>query len=71
MAVAHIHYLLGKGIKKHIALERIADALAVSVETLRDWEKALAVTTGLALIGTLPSWPVGLRIRSGKSPLRS
>lgn len=40
-AVAHVHYLIGKGIKKHIALERIADAVAQSPETLKDWEKGL------------------------------
>lgn len=41
IAVAHVYYLRGKGIKKHIALGRVSDALPVSVETLRDWEKAL------------------------------
>jgi hypothetical protein len=41
IAVAHVYYLLGKGIRKHIALGRVSDALPVSVETLRDWEKAL------------------------------
>ncbi len=40
-AVAHVYYLVGKGIKKHIARERTADALAVSEDTLKDWEQAL------------------------------
>ena len=34
VAIAHVYYLLGQGIKKHIALERIGSALAVSVETI-------------------------------------
>jgi hypothetical protein len=41
IVVSHVYYLLGKGLKKHVALERIAKAIAVSVETLRDWEKEL------------------------------
>jgi len=40
-AVSHVHYLMGKGKKKYIAQQRVADALAVSTDTLRDWEKAL------------------------------
>jgi hypothetical protein len=28
IAVCHVYYLLGKGLKKHVALERIANALA-------------------------------------------
>lgn len=43
IAISHVYYLWGQGIKKHVALERIGKALAVSVETLRDWEKHLAV----------------------------
>ena len=42
-AISHVYYLVGKGIKKHVALERVGKALAVSVETLRDWEKSLDV----------------------------
>lgn len=41
IAIAHVYYLTGKGIKKYIALERIGNALAVEAETLRGWEKAL------------------------------
>lgn len=40
-AVAHVHYLTGKGIKKHVALSRVANEIAVSPETLRGWEKNL------------------------------
>jgi hypothetical protein len=70
-AVAHVYYLSGKGIKKHIALERVAQALAVSVETLRGWEKSLSHDDwfslgwrGAYLAGQLgdentPSAPVG------------
>jgi hypothetical protein len=43
IAISHVHYLLGQGIKKHIALERVGEALNVSVETLRDWEKSLTM----------------------------
>jgi hypothetical protein len=43
VAISHVYYLWGQGIKKHIALERVGKALAVSVETLRDWEKSLRV----------------------------
>jgi hypothetical protein len=42
-AISHVYYLWGQGIKKHVAQERVGKALAVSVETLRDWEKLLAV----------------------------
>jgi hypothetical protein len=39
--VAHLHYLMGKGIKKHIALAKIGDRIGASSETIRDWEKKL------------------------------
>ena len=39
IAVLHVHVLLGGGMKKYAAEVRIADELAVSVETLRAWEK--------------------------------
>lgn len=39
--VAHVHYLMGKGIKKHIALAKIGDQIGASPETIRDWEKKL------------------------------
>jgi hypothetical protein len=42
-AISHVYYLWGQGIKKHVAQERVGKALAVSVETLRDWEKLLTV----------------------------
>jgi hypothetical protein len=38
-AVLHVHVLVGSGMKKYAAENRIADELAVSVETLRAWEK--------------------------------
>jgi len=40
-AIMYVHYLVGKGLKKHVALARVAKALAVSPETLRSWEQAL------------------------------
>jgi hypothetical protein len=39
-AVAHIHYLLGKGLKKHVATAKVADGIAVSPETLRDGKRS-------------------------------
>ncbi len=41
LAVAHVYYRQGKGIKKYVALESVATALAVSPETIRDWEQTL------------------------------
>jgi hypothetical protein len=41
LAVAHVYYRCGKGIKKYVALESVASSLAVSAETIRDWEKTL------------------------------
>jgi hypothetical protein len=41
LAVAHVYYRVGKGIKKYVALESVANALAVSAETIRDWERTL------------------------------
>jgi hypothetical protein len=40
-AISHVHYLIGKGLKKNVALSRVANKIAVSPETLRDWEKQL------------------------------
>lgn len=40
-AIAHVYFLMGRGLKKHVALSRVGDAVAASVETLRDWEKRL------------------------------
>jgi hypothetical protein len=41
VAVAHVHYLVGKGFKKHVALDRVSKTLAASSETIRSWEKSL------------------------------
>lgn len=40
-AIMHVYFRVGKGMKKYRALEEVADALAVSPETLRSWEKNL------------------------------
>jgi hypothetical protein len=40
MALSHVHFLMGKGLKKYKALENVAQAVGQSVETLRSWEKA-------------------------------
>ena len=40
-AVAYVWYLNGKGLKKHVAIEKVADGIGVSTETIRDWEKRL------------------------------
>ncbi len=40
-AIAHVWFEEGRGLKKHAALTRVATALAVSEETLRDWEKQI------------------------------
>ncbi|EAQ33928.1 hypothetical protein NB311A_02692 [Nitrobacter sp. Nb-311A] len=40
MALCHVHFLIGKGVKKYRALEDVARAIGQSVETLRSWEKA-------------------------------
>jgi hypothetical protein len=42
VAVAHVYYLVGKGLKKHIALNRVSKALPADGETIRSWEKSLA-----------------------------
>ena len=41
LAVSHVYYLQGKGLKKYVALTNVAEAIAVSPETIRDWEKSL------------------------------
>lgn len=41
LAVAHVCYQQGKGLKKYVALENVAKVLSVSAETIRDWEKDL------------------------------
>ncbi len=40
-AVAHVYYLIGKGIKKRVALFRVGAEVNVSPETVREWEKSL------------------------------
>jgi hypothetical protein len=40
-ALCRMNFLIGKGIKKHIALEKVAGVLNQSPETLRSWEKLL------------------------------
>ena len=39
-ALSHVRFLMGKGLKKYKALEKVAETLGQSVETLRSWEKA-------------------------------
>jgi hypothetical protein len=41
LAICHVYLLIGQGMKKCAALEKVASSLGQSVETLRDWEKAL------------------------------
>ena len=41
-ALCRVNFLVGQGIKKHVARERVAHALGQSSETLRSWEKLLA-----------------------------
>jgi len=40
LALSHVHFLVGKGLKKFRALENVARGVGQSVETLRSWEKA-------------------------------
>jgi len=40
LALSHIRFLMGKGLKKYKALEKVAQSVGQSVETLRSWEKA-------------------------------
>jgi hypothetical protein len=42
VAVAHVYYLVGKGFKKHVALDRVSKAIGANTETIRSWEKSLA-----------------------------
>jgi hypothetical protein len=41
MALCHVNFLVGQGLKKHVALDRVARVLNQSPETLRSWEKLL------------------------------
>ena len=40
LALSHVRFLIGQGLKKFKALERIALGVGQSVETIRSWEKA-------------------------------
>jgi hypothetical protein len=40
LALSHARFLMGKGLKKYKALEKVAQNVGQSVETLRSWEKA-------------------------------
>jgi hypothetical protein len=40
LALSHVHFLVGKGLKKFKAQDRVAGEIGQSVETLRSWEKA-------------------------------
>jgi hypothetical protein len=40
LALSHVYFLIGKGLKKFKALEKVAKGLGQSIETLRSWEKA-------------------------------
>jgi hypothetical protein len=42
MALQHVNFQIGKGLKKYRALQQVADALGQSTETLRSWEKFIA-----------------------------
>jgi hypothetical protein len=44
LAVLHVHVLVGTGLKKHVAEDKVASALRVQVETLRAWEKQFLKT---------------------------
>jgi hypothetical protein len=39
LALSHVRFLMGKGLKKYRALEKVAQGVGQSVETLRSWEK--------------------------------
>jgi len=42
MALRHVYFHIGKGLKKYRALQLVADELGQSVETLRSWEKSIS-----------------------------
>ena len=39
LTLSHARYLMGKGLKKYKAMEKVAESVGQSVETLRSWEK--------------------------------
>jgi hypothetical protein len=41
LALSHVYFQIGKGIKKYVALDAVANSLGQSTETLRSWEKSL------------------------------
>jgi len=41
MALRHVYYQIGRGLKKYRALQLVGDELGQSPETLRAWEKAI------------------------------
>ena len=41
MALRHVYYHIGRGLKKYRALQLVGDELGQSPETLRAWEKAI------------------------------
>ncbi len=42
MALRHVYFHIGKGLKKYRALQMVADELGQSAETLRSWEKLIS-----------------------------
>jgi hypothetical protein len=42
MALQHVNFQIGKGLKKYRALQVVADAIGQSTETLRSWEKFIS-----------------------------
>jgi hypothetical protein len=49
MALQHVYFHIGKGLKKYRALQLVADALGQSTETLRGWEKAILADDDLMM----------------------
>lgn len=41
LALSHVYFQIGKGVKKYVALDAVAYSLGQSTETLRSWEKSL------------------------------
>ena len=49
LALSHTRFLMGKGLKKYKALEKVARSVGQSVETLRSWEKAYGFDDDFAM----------------------
>lgn len=47
-ALCQVHFKIGQGIKKYVALQDVANSLGQSVETLRSWEKSLLLDEDFA-----------------------